>query len=240
MPKRRHKPTTSSSRHKRRRRRRERRRRHSKNSLVSDTESESSDSDEIDDEERPVVERHGLHSIYFVAEVNTRTVLRLRRLLDKMSLKLRARAIAEQRYAEFPNAAQDYITIYITSDGGSLEAGFAAVDDIASCEVFVNTVVRGSCSSAATLIAVAATHRAKIQRHAAYLIHQLRGGAMGTREECHDELENIDAAHEQMKHIYLTRCPGLRSEDLEELLSNEQAWTADETLERGFVDEIVA
>lgn len=72
------------------------------------------------------------------------------------------------------------ITLWIQSPGGSVTAGFAILDTMASCRCDICTVVMGSAASMAAVLASSGTRGKRyIGNNAEMMIHQALGGVSG-------------------------------------------------------------
>ena len=180
-----------------------------------------------EDSDNLLVERHGL-TLYFYADVNIRTALKLTILLRDAELE--AMRLHAQYGVKLP------IILRIQSDGGSCLQAFGIVDTIRSLRVPVVSVIEGCAASAATLIAVAATKR-YATRHSCLLLHQLSSEIIGKAKEIEDEIANVRRCTTAVQEIY-TSYTRLSEDDVKAELDNEKWLTADEALQKGIIDVI--
>ena len=104
------------------------------------------------------------HNIYFYSEVSRPRILSLNKKIVQLGVKLR-------NISNTLEIDTKHINLHINSYGGSVFAGFAALDYIKSSKVPVNTIINGCAASAATLMSVVGTER-YMHEHSFMLIHQ--------------------------------------------------------------------
>ena len=168
--------------------------------------------------------------IYFYSEVNRSNILTLNKYLKNMETNLLNRA--NTWGTETPE-----IYLHINSYGGSVFAGFSAMDYIAKSKVPVNTIIDGCAASAATMMSVAGAKRL-MHENAFMLIHQLSSVSWGKYEALKDDMKNNDMLMERIKSIYLkhTKVP---QKQLANMLKHDLWWDAQTCLKYGLVDEII-
>ena len=129
------------------------------------------------------------------------------------------------------------IYLHINSYGGSVFAGFAAVDYIKDSIVPVYSIVDGCAASAATLMSIVARRRF-MSENSFMLIHQLSSGLWGKYEEMKDDMKNSDILMKKIKGLYAehTKIPKRK---LNEILKHDLWFDAKTCLEYGLVDEIL-
>ena len=201
---------------------------------------------EVDSEEQPNASRGGDEAgsnsekdqvtsannrIYFYSEVTRPKILALNKSLKNLEINMINKATALQS-----NAIGD-LYLHINSYGGSVFAGFSAVDYIRTSQVPVTTVIDGCAASAATMMSVVGEHR-MMHEHAFMLIHQLSAGSWGKYEELKDDMANNELLMKTIKDIYLkhTKIP---QKELAKMLKHDLWWSAKTCLKYGLVDEIV-
>lgn len=128
------------------------------------------------------------------------------------------------------------IYLHITSYGGSMLAGFRALDAIERSEIPIYTVVDGYAASAATMMSIVGKKRYMTPR-SYMLIHQLSSWASGKYWELKDEYKNCKAWMDDIYKIYLNHSTMSR-EELEQQLSHDTWWRASECMAKGLIDEI--
>lgn len=169
------------------------------------------------------------NSVYFYAPVDKKTVLILYE-------KLKNATAYEKKKKKHGDPSKQRIYLYIHSPGGCLFSGFSAMNHIWWNEVPVVTVVDGFVASAATFLLLGGAER-KAYSHSRILIHQLSTSFWGKYVDLLDEVKNSQDLMNSVKYIY-TRYTNMNTERVDDLLSKELYMSANDTLERGFVDEI--
>ena len=161
--------------------------------------------------------------IYFYSEVSRTKILTLNKGLTKIGASLQNKANS-LNMEETGN-----IYLHINSYGGSVFAGFSAVD--------VVTIIDGCAASAATLMSVVGTKRL-MHKHSFMLIHQLSSWMSGKYAELQDDMKNNDLLMKTIKDLYEehTKIP---KKQLSNILKHDLWWDAKKCLEYGLVDEII-
>ncbi len=181
--------------------------------------------------------------IYFTAEVTAESVgtfTRELRKLDHFNLSQVLSANASILYTNVEAIAPlqlPPIYVYISSFGGSLFDGIAAMDAICLCKSPVYTIISGYAASAATLMSVVGKKRLMTENSFA-LIHQLSSGFWGKYEEFKDEMKNNEKLMAMIYRIYKKHTK-INKTDLQTLLKRDIWWDSAECLKQGLVDEII-
>tara|TARA_R110000744_G_scaffold152231_4_gene266183 strand:- start:5942 stop:6574 length:633 start_codon:yes stop_codon:yes gene_type:complete len=170
--------------------------------------------------------------IYFYSEVTRPKILALNKSIKNLEINMTNKACALQ------TTAIGDIHLHINSYGGSVFAGFSAVDYIKTSEVPVTTVIDGCAASAATIMSVVGEHR-MMHEHSFMLIHQLSAGSWGKYDELKDDMANNDLLMKTIRDIYIqhTKIP---AKELAKMLKQDLWWTAKTCLKYGLIDEIIA
>ena len=113
--------------------------------------------------------------IYFYSDVATKPIQQLNQAINELNE---------------PGNCYSEIWVHINSYGGTVYDALAAVDTIRSSPTPIITLIEGMCASAATMLSVVGDRR-YIRPHSVMLIHQLRCGVYGKKEDVSDEMENI-------------------------------------------------
>lgn len=168
--------------------------------------------------------------IYFNDEINDETCFNLCKELRNVYNEIRE--ISNSYYTE--NNIPIYL--HITTNGGNIFSAFTVVDCINSLKIPVYSIVDGYVASAGTLISVSCSKR-YIMPNAYMLIHQLSSELWGKMSEISDEYSNLKKI---MTHItkHYTEKTKIRKKELEKILKSDINWNAQESLEKGLVDEI--
>lgn len=171
------------------------------------------------------------NSVYFYADVDEKSALdfvKALRTAEKYSMKT---AID----LGMPMGSIG-VNIHINSYGGSVHAGFAAMDAIKSCKVPTTTIVEGVAASAATFLSTAGSRRL-ITPNSYMLIHQLSSGVWGKYEEIEDELVNLRSIMARIRKVYEDTTK-LKKSEIKEILKKDMWWDAEKCVSCGLVDEI--
>ena len=168
--------------------------------------------------------------IYFYSAVTRPKILKLNKFLFNLNVNMVSKS-SSLEYDPPP------IKLHINSYGGSVFAGFAALDYIKNSKVPVHTVIDGCAASAATLMSVVGSHR-QMHRHACMLVHQLSGAMWGKFQEMEDDFENSKMLMEKIKNIYKehTKIP---KREMDKILKHDLWWEAEKCLQYGLIDEII-
>jgi ATP-dependent Clp protease protease subunit len=129
------------------------------------------------------------------------------------------------------------IKIYIDSWGGSLIDGFEIIDAIKASKTPVYTIVTGAAYSCGLMIAMAGHKRFAYPR-SSFLMHE---GSIGSEiQDAHKfkkyaEFYNVQL--DQMKQFIIEHSK-ITDEEYDKLSKDDNWFTADQALEKGFIDEI--
>lgn len=130
--------------------------------------------------------------------------------------------------------ADEEITFYFNSNGGSVVAGFGLYDIISAMPQNTRAVVLGICASSATYPALACDF-VEMKPNATFMIHEVKGGLYGTVEEIKNDLEFMDELQARMIALYASKT-GLELPAVESMVNNSTYMNAQEALNNGFVD----
>ena len=181
--------------------------------------------------------------IYFYADIEREKMLMFIKTLKDKGDEMIARKLT-WNLEEVPP-----IHIHIQSYGGWAHAGFSGFDHISSMkyrwspelevDIPIYTYVDGVAASAATLLVIGGTKRF-IQRNGFMMIHQIRTDYWGTytHEEMKDHQKNNENLMAALKRLYLERTK-IPEKTLDELLTRDLYFTAEECVEYGLVDSII-
>ena len=170
------------------------------------------------------------HNIYFYSEVSRSKILALNKKIVQVGVKL-------NNFAASLETEPVNIKLHINSYGGSVFAGFAAVDYIKNSAIPVDTVINGCAASAATIMSVVGQSR-YMHENSFMLIHQLSSGLWGKFEELKDDMKNNELLMKRIKLIYEehTKIP---KKQLAGMLKHDLWWDAQTCLKYGLIDEII-
>lgn len=170
--------------------------------------------------------------IFFKTAVTENSVEKLIKILESKVRKYKR--VSKHKMIKCSEPTPLYL--HITSYGGSLLAGFRAVDAIKRSEIPIYTVIDGYAASAATLMSIVGAKR-YMTPNSYMLIHQLSSGAVGKYWEIKDDFENCETWMNDIFDIYIENS-ALTKEDLDECLSHDLWWKSDKCIETGLVDEL--
>jgi ATP-dependent protease ClpP protease subunit len=168
--------------------------------------------------------------IYYHAPITTKPVALLIDSLHTTANRQRVQAVEN-------GGDPQPIVLHLSSPGGSVLAGAAAMDAVRLCPVPVHVVVDGYCASAATFPLMVAAKRI-IQRNAYVLIHQLSSVHWGKYSELQDDMENSTEFMRLIRRVYLKHTR-IKRRRLDRILKHDLWFPARKCLKLGLVDEIV-
>ena len=168
--------------------------------------------------------------IYFYSAVTRPKILKLNKFLFNLNVNMLSKT-GPLEYTPPP------IKLHINSYGGSVFAGFAALDYIKNSKIPVHTIIDGCAASAATLMSCVGSHR-QMHRNSCMLIHQLSGAMWGKFQEMEDDFENSKMLMQKIKNIYNehTKIP---KREMDKILKHDLWWEAEKCLQFGLIDEII-
>ena len=147
--------------------------------------------------------------------------------------------VAQMLFLEMEDPDQD-IMLYINSPGGSITAGMAIYDTMRYLKCEVSTVCVGMAASmAAFLLAAGAKGKRKALPHAEVMIHQPLGGARGQATDIQIHAEQILRVKKMMNEL-LSQNTGKPLKTIEKDVERDHFLTAEQALDYGIIDEIIA
>jgi len=170
--------------------------------------------------------------IFFKTAVTENSVEKLIKILESKVRKYKK--VSSHKMIKCSEPTPLYL--HITSYGGSLLAGFRAVDAIKRSEIPIYTVIDGYAASAATLMSIVGAKRF-MTPNSYMLIHQLSSGAIGKYWEIKDDFANCETWMNDIFELYIENT-NLSREELEECLSHDLWWKSDKCLDAGLIDEL--
>lgn len=156
------------------------------------------------------------NSIFFHAEVDEESVLKLITILHKMR-------------------DSKELTIFIKSDGGDLYSGLCAMDHISLSPAHITTVADGLCASAASIMLLGGDSR-YIMPSARILIHQISSEFSGNFEEFRAERRNLKSLMSQVRKLYKTKTK-IPDEELEKYMHTDVDISSSKCVEYRIVDD---
>ena len=147
--------------------------------------------------------------------------------------------IAQLLFLEADDPDKD-IFLYINSPGGSVSAGLAIYDTIRHLKCEVVTICVGlAASMGAFLLASGAKGKRKALPNSEIMIHQPSGGAYGQASDVKIHADHIIKTRRKLNEI-LSERTGKPLEVIEDATERDNFLSAEEALEFGLIDEIVA
>jgi ATP-dependent Clp protease protease subunit len=146
---------------------------------------------------------------------------------------------AQLLYLESDNPSKD-ISFYINSPGGVVSSGLAIYDTMQYIRSPVSTVCIGMAASMGSLLLTAG---AKGKRYALpnarIMVHQPSGGAQGQATDIEIQAREILTLRKRLNELYVHHT-GQSIEAIEQKLERDSYLSAQEAMEFGLVDEVVA
>ena len=148
--------------------------------------------------------------------------------------------IAQLLFLDAQDSTKD-IYLYVNTPGGSVSAGLAIVDTMNFIKADVQTIVMGMAASMGTIIASSGAKGKRFMLpNAEYMIHQPMGGTGGTQQtDMAIAAEHLLKTRKTLEQI-LADNSGKSVEQIHADAERDYWMSAQETLEYGFIDEIMA
>ena len=160
-------------------------------------------------------------------------------LSDEVNDATASLVIAQLLYLESQDPEKD-ISLYINSPGGSVSAGLAIYDTMQYIKCDVSTICMGMAASmAAFLLAAGEKGKRYALPNAEIMIHQPLGGAKGQATEIILAADHIKKTRENLNRM-LSENTGKPLEQIEKDTERENFMSADEAMEYGIVDKVIA
>ncbi|MFZ2811362.1 MAG: ATP-dependent Clp protease proteolytic subunit [Lactococcus raffinolactis] len=148
--------------------------------------------------------------------------------------------IAQLLFLDAQDSTKD-IYLYINSPGGSVSAGLAIVDTMNFIKSDVQTIVMGVAASMGTIIASSGAKGKRFMLpNAEYLIHQPMGGTGGGTQQTDMQIvaDHLSRTRKTLEKI-LAYNSGQTVNKVHKDAERDRWMSAEETLEYGFIDEIM-
>lgn len=148
--------------------------------------------------------------------------------------------IAQLLFLDAQDNTKD-IYLYVNTPGGSVSAGLAIVDTMNFIKSDVQTIVMGVAASMGTIIASSGAKGKRFMLpNAEYLIHQPMGGAGSSTQQTDMAIvaEHLLRTRNTLEKI-LAENSGKSVEQIHKDAERDYWMSAQETLEYGFIDEIM-
>lgn len=184
--------------------------------------------EEEEHEDRDVycVENH----IYFIAEVNTKSITELLDIFHQKRIELDKL----KKHHMIKNIEPEPIYLHITSYGGLVNDCFRAVDAIKSSEIPIYTIIDGYAASCGSIIAAVGKKR-YMTKSSQHLMHQISYGASGKHEDIRDEWSNAKMIMKKIKNLYQEHS-NMEKAEISKQLKRDIWWDYDTCLEKGLID----
>jgi ATP-dependent Clp protease protease subunit len=159
--------------------------------------------------------------------------------------------VAQMLYLESENPDKD-INLYINSPGGAVTAGLAIYDTMQYIKCDVKTIVMGqACSMGSFLAQAGAPGKRIVLPESRTMIHRVSSGTRGTSGSVHvQELQMEDAIrsfeegkkiNKRLTELYVKHnTAGKTYDELFETMKFDTFLTAEEAVQNGFADKVVA
>jgi ATP-dependent Clp protease, protease subunit len=147
--------------------------------------------------------------------------------------------IAQLLFLEAEDPEKD-IYIYINSPGGSVYAGLAIYDTIQYMRAPVSTMCMGlAASMGSLLLATGQKGKRSALPNSRIMIHQPSGGGQGTAADIEIQAREIIYARQRLNEI-MAKHTGQTVERIAEDVDRDRFMSAEEALEYGIIDHVVA
>ena len=147
--------------------------------------------------------------------------------------------VAQLLFLEGQDPDKD-ISFYINSPGGSVTAGMAIYDTMQYIKCDVSTICMGMAASmGAFLLSAGAKGKRLALPNSEIMIHQPLGGAQGQATEILIAAKHIERTRANLNRI-LSENTGRSLEEIERDTERDNFMTAQEALEYGLVDKVIA
>lgn len=138
------------------------------------------------------------------------------------------------------NLKAEIINVDLASLGGSVKHGTKIYNLLKENPAKINVNITGWTASMGTVIAMAGD-TIKMVDNAYFLIHEARTVSYGVKSQIEADAKFLEAINNTMADIYAKKIGGTKEEMLSLMAVNGGEgvfWTANETLEKGFIDEV--
>lgn len=132
---------------------------------------------------------------------------------------------------------EDTVRVIINSEGGSVFDGFDIYNQLKALDNKIITEVRGMAASIASLIMLAGDE-IELSQASTVMIHRAMTMAMGNSEDIEKQVKILDTIDDILVSIYAART-GMDKEEVENLLSEETWFTAEEAVEIKLADKVI-
>ena len=160
-------------------------------------------------------------------------------LSDEVNDTTASLVVAQMLFLEAQDADKE-ISFYINSPGGSVTAGMAIYDTMQFIKCDVSTICIGMAASMGAFLLSSGTKGKRFALpHSEIMIHQPLGGARGQATDIQIQAEQILRVKRTLNEI-LSENTGKALEVIEKDTDRDNYMTAQQALEYGLIDKIIA
>jgi ATP-dependent Clp protease, protease subunit len=159
-------------------------------------------------------------------------------LTDEINDQTASLVVSQLLYLQSEDSSKD-ITIYISSPGGVVTAGWSIIDTMNLIKNDVSTVAIGLTASMATSVLISGTKGKRyILPHTEVMIHQPSGGAKGMVSDLEIAFKSAIKTKKDLTEYY-SQMTGQPYNKLEKDMDRDYFMSAKEALDYGIVDKII-
>ena len=168
-------------------------------------------------------------NIWFVADVTRENANKLIRLIKEAETLVLTEVETAKKISTGDlkfckiDIVKNPIILYLTTNGGFVDAAWSIVDTILRSDIEIHTVISGFVASAGTLISIAG-HKRFIEPHAITLLHEVRGSTWGKFTDLQERMGNIDKCMNRLVKYYIERTKLTDETTLREQLRKDIEW----------------
>lgn len=162
-------------------------------------------------------------------------------LCDEVNDQTASLVVAQLLYLEAQDPNKD-ISLYINSPGGSISAGMAIHDTMKYIKCDVRTICMGMAASMGAFLLTSGTKGKRMALpNAEIMIHQplISGGLSGQATDITIHAEHLNRTKKRLNTM-LSEYTGKSLKEIEKDTDRDNYLTAQEALEYGLIDEVVA
>jgi len=172
--------------------------------------------------------------IYFYSYVDSDRCLALIQQIRDLDNSLRN----ERLTRSIPDSVERTpIWLHINSMGGELLSAMAIADQLSSIDTPIYSIAEGLCASAATIISLSCDKK-YITPMSFMLVHQFSSFMWGKHEEFKDEMKMQEMLMKTLVNFYCQKT-SLEKKEVEEILKRDSWFSAEQCIEKGFVDGLI-
>lgn len=193
---------------------------------------------EIDIDEQALSDVLSIDEIFYLKDLKQRKLF-LNTNIDSFSVHEIVKHIMQYNKddADVPVESRQPILLYLTSNGGEVDAGFELIDVIECSKTPVYTINLGYQYSMGFLIGLSG-HKRFATRNAKFLMHDGSNFVWDSGAKAQDRMEFNKRVDERIKQYVISRS-NVREEEYDGKMRVEWYLFADEAKEKGFVDYII-